>query len=415
MKSLVCEWLRRARPIVRMAATACGAILLGHCVPPNEVPSGGGIEAEIRGSDAVVAGVPVSTDDGWTITLERVYFGAPYVGLCFPESSYGSTCIGGAVSRPENATAVLDLARPVVVSQRNVQPRAFSDVQLSMPYVGSILVSSQLEPVGVATSGDDAGRFERMEVYAAPLSPTVDPAVVADMNAHDAVLLVEGTATGPRGTKRLELYLGGYYVDTATCHPAREVVVEQRTALNLSFVFHAEDLFLDRQPAADAGAPQRRFDAFAQADDMGNRDGIVTRDELEAVSLASIREAAGTYTLARPPNRSAGGHPVGTDGSAQALGADGAAQALGADGAAQVLGADGAAQALGADGAAQVLGADGAAQVLGADGAAQALGTDDMGDGEDEEDLGLARFVEERVASAWEMSGGVRCSSAGGY
>lgn len=93
----------------------------------------------------------------------------------------------------------------------------------------------------------------------------------------EAAILVSGTAIRDDVTKTF-----AWAFQTDTRYGPCEVDAAARAA---EITIHSDHLFYDDLEAPE---PDLRFDLFAQADDDGDGDGVVTAEELEAVDISTL-------------------------------------------------------------------------------------------------------------------------------
>ncbi|MBS2018205.1 MAG: hypothetical protein JST00_35365 [Deltaproteobacteria bacterium] len=157
-------------------------------------------------------------------------------------------------------------------------------------------------------------------VFGAPDSATtlgagMTVADLADMVvAPTSHVIIEGTATpraapGDDPTPPYRLLLRFDTARTTTtwggCRDSESrrgvtIVPEQRQRADM--LFRPQAIFRE----IIAPTANLRFEPLALADDDGNRDGIVTMDELDDITLASVRQIAGSQTYVLPDGVQAG-------------------------------------------------------------------------------------------------------------
>jgi hypothetical protein len=249
--------------VVRLACLACAA-----CVPADNALELGSLEFTIKGSHLTTEGIPPNIlVDGWGIRVERAL-------LSFQTATIGEQ---GAPDRCSYRGSA---------EQKNV----VFDVRY-----GSVQIFDGLFP----TTCPDVGF-----VLSAPAGDWVPG---AGATGADLVMLAAGdpahaylemTATRSPQTYRLVLRL-----DTAGT-PSRfggcrsggvkgvRVVANQRSPSTIAF---SVDAFF-RESISDSAA--LRFAPFADADTAGNKDHVITMDELDALPLASAaRYSPDAYTF----------------------------------------------------------------------------------------------------------------------
>lgn len=114
------------------------------------------------------------------------------------------------------------------------------------------------------------------------------------MQAAQASVLVRGSASKGAVGKTFEWAFptSVVFADCVAEHDGKEthgVSLPAGGVENVELTIHGDHLFYDDLASPDAVL---RFDAMARADDEGDADGVVTREELGAVALVTIAEGS---------------------------------------------------------------------------------------------------------------------------
>jgi hypothetical protein len=260
-----------------VAALELGA---GACLPGDQRPPPGVVSVWLEGAEGLEGRVPLLTDDGWSITFERVLVASSGV---IEQSDDDATNADGSL---------------VCEIYYDTSMRAIYD-----------LVVPGARPLGhVAGLGDCRfdTRWGRFGFAADVLGPGVSlddiQTIIAKLQGSGVrgvpTLYVAGTASqgarqktfawpfSPRGI------FGG-------CGQGRGVLAFRRqldasAAFDATVTVHPSWLFADMAYSSTA---RLRFDPLADADDRGDGNGEVTRAELEKRPLLALTEASGAYAM----------------------------------------------------------------------------------------------------------------------
>ncbi len=271
----------------RLLPTLLLACVMPSCVPADEALPLGSAEFTItgRGSPRVLSEDLVV--DGWSIRIDRFIVSFKTMTIVNLLNSDQCAYRGrGAISN-----VVFEATEGSVVQAFNgIKPGACPDVGIRL---------------------------------GAPDDRTVlgEGAKLADLvnlaTGRPALGLVEATATRhsfagdttPDQTMRLSLRFDASTTSTAFggCRDAikgARIRPEARYAVFVSFALEA--LFRD----AISSSASLRFSPFASADELGNKDGTITMDELDLLPLASVRGFGGFYELPNGTSRGSFGDYV---------------------------------------------------------------------------------------------------------
>ena len=256
--------------ILACAAAGAGASALGAldaCVPADNRPVPGSLTVTVSPSPAVANGVV--TDDGWSITFERVLVGIGGARLA-------DTCLSYSEASYDR---VLDVTSK-------------SNQKLSITYaIGRCDFRFRIGPPSAdALLGEGVTEGQKTVLR----TPGKDPYVARGGIAFS----IAGAATRGAVTKRFELLFRPRvrYQNCQPYAPDAGVAIDlpSEGALAYDIRIEAEAMLRDD---VDATTAKLRFEPFAGADTDG--DGFVTLDELRRVPIATVRDAGafetGTY------------------------------------------------------------------------------------------------------------------------
>ncbi len=258
-----------------MRTLALVAALAAGCVPSTEdnVDPRGAAGARFL-PNAVARGAPFLSSDGWTITIDRI-------ALVAQVTAQGQTNgSGGYVVWDGSQTA---------------------ETWVPALAVGACAVNVRLE--GVFLGPDRSISLERAGVLqASKIAPEVAAIVFTTPDNASATLAVSTAfgrvAQGPaivfaahavRGGQRMMIGLSLAAAFTVTTDPARVVLltIPQDDVLFAQYEVRPELIF-----TSGTDATAIAFEPLAEADRRGNNDGIISADELHAISLLSTEAAA---------------------------------------------------------------------------------------------------------------------------
>ena len=267
---------------------ALGSLFAFGCIPVGDAPSRGAVDITITGSDAVEAGVPL-TADGWSMTFERnlVIVSDFEFGTTFPPPG-GYSYEGCSYRGDSPPISIYSLHTPATISYRGFDPGPCESFSFNL---------GNFDEQGTGLNG--------VPLYAQPGVTTDDTNA---LGAVDAAALVEGTARRGGQVIRFSIPIavppdGAFNRGFNRCYGSRDgaringvdIPSFYRDAVTLAF--HSERLFRSHLPSVDhtSDDDSLEFTAFASADDRGNRDGLVTLDEVQVVPLVTIKDAGGRY------------------------------------------------------------------------------------------------------------------------
>lgn len=116
-----------------------------------------------------------------------------------------------------------------------------------------------------------------IEPVSSALAGNVDDAALDMLLSSGGAVHVIGSATKGDVTKTF-----AWTFDTSTVYSPCEVDAAQRSA---ELTIHSDHFFYDDFEEPE---PELRFDLFAQADDDGDADGVVTAEELQSVDITGL-------------------------------------------------------------------------------------------------------------------------------
>jgi hypothetical protein len=277
---------RRTRTLVHRAlAFSLAAIAplalwsASSCLPVDTRPPPSSILVTVVGSPLARDGITASmTTDGWAISFDR------FLVVLGRETLDGDSC---------SAYAEADY-------KRLYDGRYVDSQKLGQLYgLGTCRFGFRLQnpdPDTYVMAGATEDDLNRMRTPGSD-HYTMDTGISVD---------VRGTATKGAVTKTFSWSFRprriGYTdcVDTAdlmATTSAQPLTLVQNGALIFDLRLHVETLFQD---SLDYSQAKLRFDPFANADDLGDKNGDVTLDELAAVSLADIGLDATTLSMIEP-------------------------------------------------------------------------------------------------------------------
>ncbi|HEU4536660.1 MAG TPA: hypothetical protein VFS00_21190 [Polyangiaceae bacterium] len=300
----LCPPLRRPaprRPAPRRRAAGPRALGLaaalasaGGCLPGDERPPPGIVSVSLEGAPGLDARAPVTTDDGWAVTFDRVLVASSGVS---EEGSSETTADGVSPCEGYYDTsmrAIYDLVVPGPRPLGNFAGLGECGFNVSWGRLG-------LSPdvLGPGVSLDD------VRAIAASAQATGSRGLPA--------LYVAGSATDGTRQKSFAWPFSPRVLFFGACgRPRRALAFRRRfdegAALAAAVTVHPAWLFAD---VADGPAPRLRFGPLADADERGDGDGAITRAELEKLPLADLAGGDGTYALlpSTPPPLDAEGNP----------------------------------------------------------------------------------------------------------
>lgn len=237
---------------------------LTSCLPADDRPAPGSLLVTASPSTAVERGM--TTDDGWTLTYDRVLVGLGRVWL-------GEDCTSYATSR-------YDRVFDVTQSRDQKLSIEFGLGQCDLRFRMAAPAADALLGAGVLDADRDFMR-----------TPADDPYV-----KHGGVALeVDGSASKANASKTFQwIFRQTIRYDqcgmTSPGGTMAGVNLASGTSQALDIEIDAERLF--RDDLVDASAVLR-FEPFAEADTIrGNGDGVVTLDELAEEPLGQLRVVA---------------------------------------------------------------------------------------------------------------------------
>ncbi|HEU4410844.1 MAG TPA: hypothetical protein VFS43_36665, partial [Polyangiaceae bacterium] len=269
------------RALALAAVLALGA---GRCLPDDERPPPGVVTVWLEGAEGLGAGAPVVTDDGWSITFERVLVASSGVEDREEEGA------------DEDGLFASDDGGPLCAYYYETEMRAIYDVAAP----GRWLLGHF---GGLGECGFDV-EWGRLGLSPDVLGPGVSidevRRIVAGVAAAGGrgvpALYVAGVATKGDRRKSFAWPFSPRSIFGA-CGRGRDALTFRRqldagSAHDALVTVHPEWLFAD---AVDPAKARLRFGPVADADDRGDGDGDVARAELEDFALSVLAGGDGTY------------------------------------------------------------------------------------------------------------------------
>ena len=255
-----------SRALVVSVALAAVVAAAPSCLPEDTRPTPTTLNVTVTGSPYVNAGIPSNAfEDGWSMTFERVLVGIGNSGV------NGGACTDYAET---NYTRLYDAS--VVAPQK-----------LSLIYgLGTCNFNFRLR------NPDTQNTIAMQGVTDDEMTTMLTPVAAADRytlkDTTGVTLWVRGSATNGTATKTFDWSFRVRRVNIRDCEELDgtyfSLDMPGGNTIALDVEIHPEALFQDRLDWATA---HLRFAPFAQADDkFGNADGVVTLDELNAMTLA---------------------------------------------------------------------------------------------------------------------------------
>jgi len=239
--------------------------LMAGCGSDDSDAAGSGTAAfNVYGEDFIEQGIPAEeVEDGWDITFDRFLL------------------VLGPVT----------VADSVAGDGESLAARTLYDMTAEGPH--QVGTTGELEARGwdeigfdIAPIGDDTERH----ASASAADQTL-------MEENGYAVYVEGSATKADVTKTFRWgftetteYRGCTEVDEAGEEARVGILITNGGVTDVQLTIHGDHFFYDDLTAANAVL---RFDPLAMADELGNADGEVTRQELDAVQLVDVD--TGTY------------------------------------------------------------------------------------------------------------------------
>ncbi len=248
-----------------MAFSALALSLFSACSSDDSDAVGSGTaEFSVYGEDFIEQGIPAEeVEDGWDITFDRF----------------------------------LLVLGPVVVADSTAGEGETLAARTLYDMTGE-------GPHQVGTTGElEARGWDEIGFDIAPIDDDTErhaSASAADqtlMEENGYAVYVEGSASRGDVTKTFRWgfsetteYRGCTEVDEAGQEARVGLLITNGGVTDVQLTIHGDHFFYDDLTAANAVL---RFDPIAMADDLGNADGEVTRQELDAVQLVDVN--TGTY------------------------------------------------------------------------------------------------------------------------
>ncbi|MBL9105656.1 MAG: hypothetical protein JNL82_32270 [Myxococcales bacterium] len=225
-----------------------GALVTLGC----ESGGGGGAELSVRawGEEYIEEGIPADVfNDGWTVQFDRFLI------------NVGQIEVGEVEGAP-----------------------AFEVPQFQ---VYDLAVASNGEGQFLGKDEAPAGTYAdtQYRIYPAEGDSTAGNATSSDvkmMQDGGYSVFVAGSATKNGVTKT---FTWGFNTRTAYSHCQSQAVIEADVPAAVQITIHGDHLFYDDLYSE---TPMVLFSLYAQADDDGDADGVISREELEAVDLRSL-------------------------------------------------------------------------------------------------------------------------------
>ena len=250
---------------IALASLAALAVVAPSCLPEDTRPTPTTLNVTVTGSPLVNVGIPATAvDDGWSISFQRVLL------------NLGRTAVDGDACTDYSETNYFRLFDASVTTPQKLSViyglgTCHFSYRVANPNTDSILEQgvTQDEFTTMITPVQDADRYTLHDVTG-------------------VTLWVRGSATNGTSTKTFDW---SFRVRRVRIHDCKtpdgtylSLDMPGGNTMSLDIELHPEALFQDRLDSATA---RLRFAPFAQADDkFGNADGVITLDELNAMTLA---------------------------------------------------------------------------------------------------------------------------------
>ncbi len=246
------------RPWARLGIGALSSGLA--CLPAGETIPKGAVFASVQAEAGSLAPNVITTDDGWAITVERV-LGSIAVTTPLRDRARDA----GNCSDSDLGAALVDLS-----AKYTFEVRAIDTVGCSF----WVSAGYQINTLGPGVTEADARPFR------VPDAVVVDPAT-GEYPPAPPDFRVTGVAHRGTVTLRFDLALGSPFLGYVLAEgQSVEVQVRANDRVDIDFFFASSQLF--RTTLTKDQGPLR-FDGVALADTLGDRNGVVTQDELNLV------------------------------------------------------------------------------------------------------------------------------------
>ena len=258
-----------------VANAAIAALLAVGCVPSTEA------NVDPRGAagarfvpNAAAKGAPFTTSDGWTVTFDRLALVAQVTAQGQTNGSGGYVVWDGSLNA-ETWVPALSVGSCAV------------NVRLEGVFLGSDRTIS-LERAGVLSAAKIPPDIAAL-VFTTPdnASSTLAVSTAFGRIAQGPAIVFSAHASHGGQTMTLDLSLAAAF--TVTSDPARIVVV---TVPQDDVVFAQYEIRPELVFSAGGDDTTLVFEPLAEADRLGNHDGVISADELHAISLLSASAAA---------------------------------------------------------------------------------------------------------------------------
>jgi hypothetical protein len=268
-----------ARPSAR-ALALFGALWLGAggCLPGDQRPAPGVVTVRIVGPEGLEARVPFTTDDGWAVTFDRVLVASFGVQESYSLNDLGGPEAGvGADCERYYDTSMVALYDLVAPGEKSLGRFAgLGECSFSVNWGWS---TRPFDVLGPGVTQEDVTRV---------VTPT------GGLSDELPVLSVVGVASKAGTSKSFTLPVSRFEGPCGSLGGRLLARLVEAGSLDLPITLHPERLLLDH---AQLSMARSRFGPLAEADDLGDGDGAVTREEVAARGLDQLADARGAYTL----------------------------------------------------------------------------------------------------------------------
>jgi hypothetical protein len=263
--------LRLAVP-VWFALAGLSALVPAGCLPTDERPAPGVVKVWLEAGEGVEQRRPFVTADGWLVTFERVLISSQ--GVRERTSSRERLADGGGECDLYYETSLQTLYDVVAPGPK---------------------ILGRLAGLGRCRFGPSWNRFDgSFDLLGPGVSADDMQRALADLQSEGpAGFFVVGTASKGVQSKTFAWPFSLQFFDDSCDRDAPVFRADLKEGDDVDFVvtLRPDRLLFDR---LEGSSGVRRFDVIAAADDegAGNADGVVSLEELGAVSLAQIDQLA---------------------------------------------------------------------------------------------------------------------------
>ncbi|MBL9101589.1 MAG: hypothetical protein JNL82_11565 [Myxococcales bacterium] len=234
--------------VMKMSMVFGGALLTLGC----EAGGGAGAQLSVRawGEEYIEEGIPADVfNDGWTVHFDRFLINVGQI----------------EIGEVEGAPAF------------DVPQFQIHDLAMASNGKGQLLAQDEV-PAGIYAN-------TQYRIYPADGDSTAGNAAAPDvkmMQDGSYSVFVAGSANKGAVTKT---FAWGFNTRTVYSHCQSQAVIEAGAPATVQITIHGDHMFYDDLYSE---TPMVLFGLYAQADDDGDADGVITREELEAIDLRPL-------------------------------------------------------------------------------------------------------------------------------